>query len=46
LNGEEIREAEGELRRIGGNVESTIDFLELRLRDGFEETIVIYEVSI
>ena len=31
LNGEEFGEVECELRRIGGDVESTIDFLELRL---------------
>lgn len=43
LNGEECRETDSELRRVGGNAESTIDFLELRLRDRLEETIVVYK---
>lgn len=41
MNGEEFGEAECELRRVGGDIKSTVDFLELRLRDRFKETIVI-----
>jgi hypothetical protein len=46
LNGEEFGETQCELRRVGGDVESTVDFLELRLRDRFKETIVILWISI
>lgn len=43
LNGEERGESNGELGRIGGNIEVAVDFLELRLRNRFKETIVVYK---
>lgn len=43
LNGDERGETNGELGRIGGNIEVAVDFLELRLRNRFKETIVVYK---
>ena len=42
---EERGEANGELGRVGGNIERPVDFFEVRLRDGSKITIVVYKLG-
>ena len=42
LDGEEVGEGEFQIGGIGGNVESSINFLQIGLRDRREVTIVVY----
>jgi hypothetical protein len=41
LNRDERRETNGELGRVGGNIERAANFLESRLLYGFKVTIVV-----